>query len=419
MKLLNYTTSYFAVILLLIISLWAVVYYYTMLDEIYDSIDDGLDNQKQLIIRNASKDTFLLNKPDFGEGGYRIHPITKQNAVSYSDSYTDTLMYMENENEFEPVRLLKTVFTSNGVYYSLEVATSMVEEDDLVNALLYALIWLYLGIVAPVILLNNVLLRKVWKPFYRLLDQLKRFRLDKPQPVATHPSKVEEFRLLNDTVQRMVQNNLDVYTSQKHFTENAAHELQTPLAIAINKLEHLAEGNHFSAEQLSLLSSAMDHLQRLTRLNRSLLLLSKIENHQYHDVKSINLEVVISAVISDLEDQVIYHQLNIEKHLSDCMVNMNEELARILVTNIIRNAITHTKKGGRIHIELTGDAFMVKNSGTESLDNTIMFSRFGRQSNSEKSTGLGLSIVKAITNLYEFTISYHFDREHVFIVRFK
>lgn len=418
MKLLNYTTSYFAVILLLVISVWAVVYYYTMLNEIYDSIDDGLDNQKQLIIRNASADTSLLNKADFGEGGYRIHPVRTETAVLFSDSYMDTLMYMENEDEYEPVRLLKTVFNVHGSYYSLEVATSMVEEDDLVNSLVHALVWLYLGIVLPVLLLNNFLLRKVWKPFYRLLEQLKRFRLDKPEPITTAPSKIEEFRLLNTTVQKMVQNSRDAYASQKDFTENAAHELQTPLAIAINKLEHLAENNELNEEQLSLLSSAMDHLDRLTRLNRSLLLLSKIENHQYHEVKVINLRIIVENLLKDMDTQLQYKELIIEQQIDDCSVEMNEALAGIMVTNIIKNAVVHTAKGGTIRIVLLQNSFTVINTGNASLDAKNLFSRFNKQSDAKHSTGLGLSIVKAITDLYQFSLQYRFEGQHIVQVRF-
>ncbi len=417
MKLLNYTTSYFAVILLLVISVWAVVYYYTMLDEIYDSIDDGLDNQKQLIIRNASTDTALLNKPDFGEGGYRIMPITTEKAVHFSDSYTDTLMYMENEDEYEPVRLLKTVFKANGKFYALDVATSMVEEDDLVNSLIYALIFLYVGIVLPVLLLNNFLLRRVWRPFYRLLKQLKDFRIDKPEPIKTEPTTIEEFRLLNATVQKMVENSRDAYTSQKDFTENAAHELQTPLAIAINKLEHLAERNDLSEAQLDLLSAAMDHLDKLTRLNRSLLLLSKIENHQYHEVKEVDLKKIVLTLLEDMHEQMQFKHLQVTHQLEECIVEMNEELARILVTNIIKNAFVHTREGGSINIILERDEFTVANSGDTALHKKDLFSRFNKQSDHHQSTGLGLSIVKAITELYQFTIDYRFDDQHIITIK--
>lgn len=418
MKLLNYTTSYFAAILLLVITVWAAVYYYTMLDEIYDSIDDGLDNQKQLIIKKAGADTSLLNKPEFGEAGFRITPISREAANKLHDVYIDSSMYMENEGSQEPIRLLKTVFLSGGKYYHLEVATSMVEEDDLVNALVYALIWLYLGIVLPVLILNNVLLKKVWKPFYRMLSQLKDFRIDRSVNIQTQQTNIEEFRLLNDALQEMQNNNLEVFTSQKHFIENAAHELQTPLGIAINKLEHLAEQDHLSDQQLALLSSALDNLDRLTRLNRSLLLLSKIENRQYTGVTPVHLQELIQKITDDFQEQAQYKGISLTIDTKDCIVQMHEDLAMILLSNLIKNAVLHTPPGGSINISLQHCLLVIKNSGNKPLIKDRLFSRFDTQHPATQSTGLGLSIVKAITDLYHFRIDYQYLDQHVITVAF-
>ena len=127
MKLLNYTSAYFAGILLLIISIWAGLFYYSMLDEIYDSMDDGLGNQKLLVIRKAAADTTILNHPEFEAGYYTIREIPFAKAATYTDTYQDTLMYMENEEDFEPVRMLRTAFRhQNNRYYELQLITSMV-----------------------------------------------------------------------------------------------------------------------------------------------------------------------------------------------------------------------------------------------------------------------------------------------------
>src|SRR5687768_12116160 len=161
MKVLNYTTSYFAVILLVIITAWAGIFYFAMLDEIYDSIDDGLDNQKGLIIQKAAADSSILKKNSFDEGDYAITETSAEFAIEARDVYLDTLMYMENEKDFEPVRLLRSTFHNKGKYYQMEVITSMVEEDDLIVELFYSLLWLYLGLVASIITLNNILLKRI------------------------------------------------------------------------------------------------------------------------------------------------------------------------------------------------------------------------------------------------------------------
>ncbi|HET9432175.1 MAG TPA: histidine kinase dimerization/phospho-acceptor domain-containing protein, partial [Chitinophagaceae bacterium] len=311
MKLLNYTSVYFSVALLIVISIWAAAFYYTMLIEIYDSIDDGLDNQKGLVIQKAATDTALLNKNNFDESDYTINEIPAGTAVNLRDMYIDTMMFMQNEKSDEPVRLLKTVFLQNGKYYELKVATSMVEEDDLVRQMFFSILWLYLGLVLFIIIFNNFLFKKIWQPFYQLLKHLKKFRLDKPEPVAPIKTKVDEFNMLSVTVQKFVQRNIDTYTSQKHFIENASHELQTPLAISINKLEALAEDDQLKPDQLKLVASALDHLERLTRLNKSLLLLSKIENKQFAEASPVDINELIQKIAADFSDQLTFSDLKL------------------------------------------------------------------------------------------------------------
>lgn len=420
MKLLNYTSVYFSVALLLVISIWAAAFYYTMLIEIYDSIDDGLDNQKGLVIQKAATDTMLLNKHNFDESDYTINEIPAGAALNLRDTYIDTMMFMQNEKSDEPVRLLKTVFLQNGKYYELKVATSMVEEDDLVKQMFFSLLWLYLGLVLFIIIFNNFLFKKIWQPFYRLLKHLKKFRLDKPEPVAPIKTKVDEFNMLNETVQKFVQRNIDTYTSQKHFIENASHELQTPLAISINKLESLAEDEQLKPEQLKLVASALDHLERLTRLNKSLLLLSRIENRQFDEASAVNMNELTKKIAADFSDQLTFSDLKLTiKEKKICIQKMNSDLAAILLINLVKNAIIHNKMGGFITITIDADSLMIENSGVETpLDQEKIFSRFHSDEPSSVSTGLGLAIVKAISDLYNFKTCYHYEQKHIITVHF-
>ena len=420
MKLLNYTSVFFSAALLLIISIWAAVFYYMMLVEIYDSIDDGLDNQKGLVIRKAAADSTILQKNNFDETDYAINEIAATAAVNFRDMYTDTMMFMQNEKSDEPVRLLKTVFVQNGKYYELRVATSMVEEDDLVKQLFISILWLYLGLILTIIIFNNFLLKKIWQPFYQLLKHLKKFRLDKPEPVANIKTKVDEFVMLNETVQKFVQRNIDTYTSQKHFIENASHELQTPLAISINKLETLVEGGQLQPEQLKLLASALDHLDRIGRLNKSLLLLSRIENKQFAQESPVDLNTLTKKIIADFSDQLTFSnlQLNmIEK--KPCIQKMNPDLAAVLLINLVKNAVVHNKPRGYITITLDNNSLIIENSGIDKpLDKEKIFSRFHADQSTQSSTGLGLAIVKAIGDLYGFQIAYQFDQKHIIRIGF-
>ncbi|HEY1020792.1 MAG TPA: HAMP domain-containing sensor histidine kinase, partial [Flavisolibacter sp.] len=333
--------------------------------------------------------------------------------------YSDTTMYMQNEREYEPVRLLKTVFEHNGRYYQMSVFTSMVEEDDLVLELFYALLWLYFGLLATILLLNNFLLKRIWKPFYRLLKQLKTFRLEKPA-IEVPQTRIEEFRLLNDTIERLLQSNITSYNSQKHLIENVSHELQTPLAISINKLEALAETGHLNGEQSRLLGEAMDNLDRLTRLNRSLLLLSRIENHQFTETETVDLNALVKKIAGDFEDQFAFSQVAFFlREEAPVSLQINADLAAILVINLIKNALVHNRPGGTLDLLLQPGLLEVSNTGEETaLDSNVLFRRFQKQATAGASTGLGLSITKAIADRYGFTISYRFTGKHVFQVRF-
>jgi len=420
MKLLNYTTAFFAAILLVIIPIWAAIFYYSMLAEIYDSMDDGLDNQKLLVIQKARTDSTVFRRTSFEEGDYTIREIPFQLAGQVHDQYIDTLMYMRNEDEFEPVRMLQTVFTQNNRYYELKVITSMVEEDDLIQQLLYSLLWLYLGLVASILVLNNVLLRRIWRPFNKLLKRLKTFRLEAPEPLPPANTRIEEFNLLHTTVQKLLKTNIAAYNSQKQFIENAAHELQTPLAICHNKLEMFIEKNELTGPQLQQLAGIINNLERASRLNHSLLLLSRIENQQFEGAQKVSFNDLARQLLDDFSEQAAYKEVTL--HLQEeapCTATMHPDLASVLLTNLVKNAIVHNHPHGLVQVVLRKGALEVHNTGAATpLDAEKIFTRFYKEQASNTSTGLGLAIVKAIAELYGFTLQYRYEQKHIIALRF-
>ncbi|MFD2164612.1 sensor histidine kinase [Paradesertivirga mongoliensis] len=420
MKLLNYTSAYFSFILMIIIPIWAGLFYYAMLDEVYDSMDDGLDNQRLLIISKIVKDSTVLNKENFEEGNYSISPTSETKARKHKDIYLDTLMYMQNEKDYEPVRMLQTVIKKDDRYYQMRVITSMVEEDDLITELTNALLWLYFGLVLTIIILNNSLLRNIWKPFYLLINQLKAFKLNNAQPLVLARTNIDEFNLMQDTIQRFLNTNVAAYNKQKQFIENASHELQTPLAIALNKLELLAENNHLNPSQADLLHSALNNLERLKRLNQSLLLISKIENDQFDKTVEVDINALTTTLIEDFNEQAGFYNLKLNLiNRGSCTWMMNPDLADILISNLIKNAIKHTAKGNSIDIIISEGQFAIENSGEKPLDKQVIFQRFYKGSSSSESTGLGLAIARAVSSVSQLTLDYIYDGKHVFKINKK
>ncbi len=306
MKLLNQSIKYLSVSILAIVTVWAVVFYFNMLNEIKSSIDEGLENYKRIIIQNAEQDSTILTKNYFDESFFVIRKINKQQALTIKDKYLDTLLNMQDADdetpEAEPVRMLVTAFELNNQYYELKVANSMVEEDDLMKELLYDIIWLYLSLIISIVFINNLVLKKLWKPFYDLLNQLKKYSLGKSPTLPKIKTKTKEFTDLQNAVNTLLLHTIETYEQQKQFTGNASHELQTPLAIVTSKLELLFEDGNLQDKQAENIAEVMSIIEHLVRLNKSLLLLSKIENKQFLDNQSVLLNKVVQKNIGDLEE---------------------------------------------------------------------------------------------------------------------
>lgn len=422
MKLIQRTIVFMSLALLVALSVWAFIFYVNMIDEVHDSIDDGLDNSKLLIIHEVSRDSTVLYQTHFDEGNYAIRKIPENHALKHHDQYKDTLMYMENEDDLEPVRLLTTVFEAGeNRFYELKVISSMVEEDDLIEDLFYSLLWLYLTLIVTILVINTLVLRRMWKPFFTYLNRLSQFKLGKNEQVQPIQSKTAEFQLLNKVVTEVLESNIRSFHNQKQLIENASHELQTPLAIALNKLQLLAGNEKLSEEVIKEVFQTIETLERLTRLNKSLLLLSKIENNQFRDEEQVSFNELTQTILSEFQDQIEFKELELQVvSKGELKTPINPELARILVTNLIKNAIRHNFKKGKIGILLTDSSFQISNSGPDKpLDPDKVFQRFHKESRDQASTGLGLAIVKSIADLSGYRISYSYiSGIHQFTINF-
>lgn len=412
MKLLNKSLFWLSASVFIIIGVWSLVFYFNLLAEIKESVDEKLDNYKRQIIYQAEKDSSLLLKSSFNESFFVIREIDFNKAISHKDRYKDTLMYMQDADdtvlELEPVRMLSTAFQTKDNSYELQIINSMVEEDDLLEELLRDVIALYLILIASIIIINNVVLRRLWKPFYSILIQLKNYRIGYSKSFPEAFTDTKEFMDLQNAVNILLKHNTETYNQQKQFIENASHELQTPLAIVTNKLELLIEKGNFQNHQAEDISEIMIIIDRLTRLNKSLLLLTKIENKQFLDNKTVSFNEVVHQIIGDLEEIAAFKNVIISvSGKSGLTVEMDISLAHILISNLLRNAIFHNVSNGRVEIELSDNGIQLKNTGSNvPLDSGKIFSRFYKQDKVQNNTGLGLAIVKAICDLYGFTITY-------------
>lgn len=422
MKLLNRSLRYLSLSFFFIIGIWSVIFYINLKDEIRDSIDDGLENNRLLILQKIDTDSTLFSQNVYGGNNFEIHYLSKKEGLAFTDIYKDTLMYRLNEDDLEPVRVLKTAFEHQNNYYQLNIISSLVEEDDLIEDSFYSILWLFILLITSVIIINNLILKKVWNPFYDILNQLKNYRLDKEEPLLNIATKTSEFVQLQDASNILIQHSKETFASQKQFTENASHELQTPVAIILNKLELLLESENLIDKDANTIAEVIKIAERLTKLNKSLLLLAKIENKQFSDEEGISVSAVIDELLPNYQDLADYKNISIQfSKNSDVQVVMNKSLLEILISNLLKNAIFHNQKEGKITIELNNEFLKISNSGKAlALNAKTIFNRFVKEDTTNLTTGLGLAICKTICESYGFQIQYLFENSaHSFYIYFK
>lgn len=420
MKLLYRIVLRLSLALLPVMALLAMLFYFAMVDEINDEADDALDDYAELVMRRflAGKE---LPEPNSGSNNsYFITPVSDSYAKKAQIiSYYDEKVYIPEKEETEPARVLKTLFRdADGKYYELQVATPTFEREDLLETVACHIIVLYIVLMVTVIIIAYIVLYGNMRPLYRLLTWLDEYRLGAKNKAVPDDSGITEFHKLSMAAQQAMERVEYNFEQQKLFIGNASHELQTPLAILSNRIEWLIDNTSLDEEQLTEMLKMQRSLSRLSRLNKTLLLLSKIENRQFNETTKVN----ISAIIR--ENVEIYNEIYCEKEIvcnvdipENLFIDMNESLASILINNLLKNSFLHNNQKGNIQISLHDNILSIANSGSEPLDRERIFERFYHKGNPE-STGLGLPLVSSVCRYYDMEISYEFrNGMHVFSVK--
>lgn len=415
-----YTIKYLITILLLIIAVWAALFYAYILDEVYDNVDDGLKNRKIQIIKAVYLDENLLQNNEFGFNEFKINPISTSEYKDKNSLY-NKMYYMEYDDEEQPYRVLKTDFIDQfGKHQQLTIRTSTVEEDELVYDLTTALIVLYLLLVVSIVAVNGFLLHKAMRPFYLILDKLKKYQFGVSSFNEPQNYSIKEFEELNIEINEMIERNELVFHQQKQFIENASHELQTPLAIVINKIDLSIQNGELDKKNLNFLNDVKNDLRRMAGLNKSLLMLSKIENNQFNKISNVNFNALINDLVKSYEDFIEYKKIDlnvVEKEVFEAA--FDPDLVNILLSNLLKNAVKYNNQNGIINIITEKERLIFQNTGSEiPLDKSQIFNRFYKQGSDQGSTGLGLSIIKTIIKQYpQWDVTYEFDDGmHYFIL---
>lgn len=424
--LLSKTTRPF-LIFVMIVLVFSIPVYYFVVDAIWQ---EELDEHNEIV---AEKTGYEFNKMNASKEEIQrsialwkqIQPGTNIEKLPGNNLKKDSIFTTEKYKPFsadatiERYRCLKKIIYIKNGPYLFTIETNIEETEGTVMIIGAITLFFFLLIVTGLFILNRRLSKTIWKPFRETLDQLKNFNLNTQTQIEFDKTDTTEFEELNQSLRKLIAHNISVYKTQKEFTENASHELQTPLAILKNKLDLLLQDANLTEKQYNIAEEMNKALTRSSRINKNLLLLAKIDNSQFDNSESIQFDEILHQNMDIFNEHFEQKNISVVENISsDVEMIGNSGLTEVLISNLILNAIRHTSRDGAISVKLTNSVFEVANSGSEKLNTDLLFKRFSKLSAENSGSGLGLAIISEICKFHHWTISYKFENNlHIFSVK--
>jgi two-component system sensor histidine kinase ArlS len=384
---------------------------------------------------DEADETLLLQKKEFlkyNQPRFRVADIPTWNAINrnikidpamsltgdsvFQKIYLDTLVHEE-----EPYRVLVTPVQLEHQRFTLRIRLNLVEAEDMIESIGLLFFLILILLLAGWYFATLFLSRRLWKSFYNTLSQLEQFDLDKSGAPHWQFTDVAEFQRLNDSVGKLLERNIRVFRSQREFTENASHELQTPLAVFQAKLDTLAQQLSLTTDVSHTLSALTEAASRLSRINKNLLLLSKLDNNQYTETIAIQVGDVLTRLTGFFREQAKEKNVAVSLTITASRpVTASLTLLEMAVSNLLLNAVRHNRVNGEIRVAFGEQSLTIANTGTTgALVAEKLFQRFSPQGPEKEGSGLGLAIVKKIAELNGWKVTYSFDNGwHTFQLRF-
>ena len=341
---------------------------------------------------------------------FHLYPLieVEETQKSGPEITKDTTIFDPIEGEDEVFKELNTFREINGKFYHITIRALSVEKEDIVKSIFLSITAIYLLLIGVLYFINKRTTKTIWKPFYDNLEILKKFSLKENRKITLHKTGITEFDELNAGITGLTEKVVSDYQNLKEFTEDASHEIQTPLSVILMNLEEVLQKN-LPETELTKIYHTYETAKRLSTLNQHLILLTKIENGQF-DAE----EIILNKVIRDRMEvfRPLFESANLRIQIEtqgDFPVKMHEVLAETLVNNLLSNAIKHNSKAGTIRINISGGGWEICNTGKgEPLSEREIFNRFVKKDS--QGLGLGLAIVRRICDIHGLEVGYKYKK---------
>lgn len=407
-------TNLFITLALLIIG--AVIYFFAINYIARKQLDNDLSEEVAEVVEYVSLNHKLPKQVDFDEDQTVF---VKTNQKNITPRFFDTVYVNTRGKVNKPGRAIETVIQANGVYYKVIITVSRESTEYLLQFVGLITLGLMLGLLITQFVANRYFLNGLWKPFYLLLHRIKRFNISDEHDFKLTAERVDEFVELSAAIDSMSKRIYHDYQNLKHLTDNASHEMLTPLAVITSQLDTLIQHEHLPIEIAEQITDIYAATSKLSRMNQTLLLLTKIENNLVSGNEPIELNILLSEKVKQFQELIAAKHIDVTEILFESVIVASKYLIDILLNNLLSNAIWHNNEYGKLLITLSEAHLTFENTGSSvSLNKDHIFRRF-KKGNKSEGSGLGLTLVENICKFYGWEISYNFTGElHQFCITF-
>ena len=414
MKLIRKTNTYYLIFLVFLFPVMIAVDYFVIQHLVNKEVEEILLHEQERIEFHLARDGVV---PD-SNYLFEITPVAEDFEIT--KAFKDTVLFEAYADKRIPYRTFNFTSTIDSQPVKISLKHVLLEINELIWLLFLSTNFIIFLLVTGLYFINRKIYKWAWNPFFKNLSRLKKYGVTQKEPIELDVSKITEFEELNQVVVALMDQVRKDFQNLKEFNENISHEIQTPLAVIRNKVVLLLESKNLDEKERERMQAVYQEINKLSKIGKSLTLISRIENQEFKRQDSVDVGVSIENILNNMEEIINFKHIDVSIDLQPVTVECDHILADILFTNLIKNAVQHNTDGGHISIRLTTEKLEITNSGeiTE-LSPEKLFSRFQKGSSAKDSLGLGLAINQKICEIYGFRLVYSHNEEiHTFSLYF-